>query len=179
MWKSEWMQERTHSSTHTQSKALKPQVLREFCLEGLNSLLISLSHFSTSSFSLFLFHPFSAYFTSFHSLTSLKQLLWSFPFSTFLKYLLISLGSLYLWPLFHLFLLVFYPLPCLDTNFHTSPGECQECVHSCSIMLLLHIWLQPQNLSSVSVFPEPMDGQMDGCRQRMIDEEVGQCWPSP
>lgn len=101
--------------------------------------------------------------------------------SAFLEYQLISLHSSPVWQLFapllffgfHPFSLSWHKLS------HTDSGECQECVRSCSIMLLLHKWPQLRGLRSASVFAGPMDGQMDRYRHWMIDEEVRPCWPSP
>lgn len=144
----------------------------------LNSLLIFLSHFPTpSSFSfspLLRSHPLNHPLCHLPEAASLLLPLFHIseipvPLSSFSFNLKLTTFSLFV---------LSSPLSWHKLS-HTNSGECQECARSCSIMLLLHIWLQPQNLRSVSVFPEPMAGRMDGCRRRMIDEEVGQCWPSP
>lgn len=53
------------------------------------------------------------------------------PLSSFFSPLTVGLSNLFA---------CFYPLPCPDTNFHTHKNleECQECVCSCSVMLLLY-----------------------------------------
>lgn len=116
------------------------------------------------------------------SLTSLKQLLWSSLLSTFLKYRFISLYSS---PFdncsFSPLLLVCYPLPCPDTNFHTDT-QIRRNVRNVSVpaaSCCCYTYDCNPRTPGVRVFFQPMDGRMDGWRHRMIDEEVGQCWPSP
>ena len=184
------MQEYTHTHTHTHTHAdilctqrLKPQVWRELCLFGMNELpptspltfLHLLLPLPLSSLLCFL-HTLS----TFSSLTSSEQRL--SPSSPILQVYLLSFSPLTT-PLSHHFCLFLSSPLSWHKISHTDSEECQECARSCSIMLLLHIWLQPQNLRSMSVFffPEPMDGWVDGWMDGGIEwlMKKWDCWPSP
>lgn len=154
-------------------------MLRELCLGRLNSLPCSSPLFFTlhsSSSSLLPSHPPEEPFSRLFDVAS--------PLSTFLKCRFIPLRCSLSGTLFHLspplpFCFLSLSPPVLTQTFtHGAhkfkgmPGMRTLLAASCCCYTYD---CDPQNPRSVSVFPEPMDGRMDGCRRRMIDEQVGQC----
>lgn len=154
-WKVDADYTRSRTDTHTQCEATG--VKSSVCLEGLYSLRPLLSHFSTSS-SLSSFTS-SQPLVFWHPLSPLPAT-WSLAlFSTCLKCLFSFLPPL---PtvLSHLFIL--YPVTHRHTNARMQIWRnVRNAPNSCSIMLFFYIWLQLQNLSSVSVFPCRAQGWME------------------